>query len=248
MLQPHIQLDEALNIRYAILPGDPARVSRIAAQMENTEEIVFNREYRSLKGVYKGVPILAMSTGMGGASMAIAVEELKNIGVTHIIRIGSCGALQEGIGLGDLLLVNGAVRDDGASRTYAQDTYPAAADPGLLLACVQSARELDVPCHVGIVRSHDSFYIDNQDEINEYWSRRGLLGSDMETAALLTVARLRGIKAASILNNVVLWGGDTFESIGSYVEGESAPARGVRLEITVALEAFVKAERGELLL
>ena len=86
MLQPHIQLDEALNIRYAILPGDPARVSRIAAQMENTEEIVFNREYRSLKGVYKGVPILAMSTGMGGASMAIAVEELKNIGVNATIK------------------------------------------------------------------------------------------------------------------------------------------------------------------
>ena len=115
-----------------------------------------------------------------------------------------------------------------------------------LLACVQSAGELSVTSHVGIARSHDSFYIDNQDEINEYWSKQGLLGSDMETAALLTVARLRGLKAASILNNVVLWGEDTFEAIGSYVEGESAPARGERLEITVALEAFVKAERGEL--
>lgn len=77
MVQPHIQLDESLGIRYAILPGDPARVSRIAAQLDNPEEITFNREYRSLKGTYKGVPILAMSTGMGGASMAIAVEELK---------------------------------------------------------------------------------------------------------------------------------------------------------------------------
>lgn len=246
MVQPHIQLDESLGIRYAILPGDPARVSRIAAQLDNPEEITFNREYRSLKGAYKGVPILAMSTGMGGASMAIAVEELKNIGITHIIRIGSCGALQKGIGLGDLILVSGAVRDDGASRTYAQDTYPAVADPGLLLACVQSAGELSAASHVGIARSHDSFYIDNQDEINDYWSKQGLLGSDMETAALLTVARLRGLKAASILNNVVLWGEDTFEAIGSYVEGESAPARGERLEITVALEAIVKAERGDL--
>ena len=83
MVQPHSQLDESLGIRYAILPGDPARVSRIAAQLDNPEEITFNREYRSLKGAYKGVPILAMSTGMGGASMAIAVEELKNIGITH---------------------------------------------------------------------------------------------------------------------------------------------------------------------
>ena len=248
MLQPHIQLDESLRIHCAILPGDPARVSRIAAQLDGPEELTFNREYRSLRGTYKGVPILAMSTGMGGASMAIAVEELKNIGITHIIRIGSCGALQRGIALGDLILVSGAVRDDGASRTYARDTYPAVADPGLLLACVQSARELAVPSHVGIARSHDSFYIDNQDELNEYWSKQGLLGSDMETAALLTVARLRGLRAASILNNVVLWGEDTFASIGSYVEGESAPARGERLEITVALEALAKAERGELLL
>ena len=104
MLQPHIQL-ENMGIRCAILPGDPARVDRIAQQLENPQELTFNREYRSLRGAYQGLPILAMSTGMGGASMAIAVEELKNIGITHIIRIGSCGALQEGIGLGDLILV-----------------------------------------------------------------------------------------------------------------------------------------------
>lgn len=245
MLQPHIQL-ENMGIRCAILPGDPARVDRIAQQLENPQELTFNREYRSLRGAYQGLPILAMSTGMGGASMAIAVEELKTIGITHIIRIGSCGALQEGIGLGDLILVNAAVRDDGASRTYVPEQYPAVADTGLLLACMESAKERGFHHHVGLARSHDSFYIDNQDEINDYWSKQGLLGSDMETAALLTVARLRGLKAASILNNVVLWGEDTFEAIGSYVEGESAPARGERLEITVALEAFVKAERGEL--
>lgn len=247
MVQPHIQLDESLHIKYAILPGDPARVSRIAEQMENVEELVFNREYRSVRGTYRGVPVLAMSTGMGGASMAIAVEELKNIGITHIIRIGSCGALQEGIGLGDLILVHASVRDDGASRTYAPETFPSVADPELLAACVRSGRERDFRCHVGLCRSHDSFYIDNNEDISAFWSKRGVLGSDMETAALFTVARLRGMKAASILNNVVIWGEDTTSSIGSYADGASLTAQGERNEITVALDAFVRIEEGETL-
>ena len=247
MVQPHIQLDESLNIKYAILPGDPARVSRIAQQLEQAEELGFNREYRSLRGTYGGVPILAMSTGMGGASMAIAVEELRNIGITHIIRIGSCGALQEGIGLGDLILVSAAVRDDGASRTYAPDAYPAIADPTLLASCARSAAQKGFSHHVGLCRSHDSFYIDNVDEVNEAWSRRGILGSDMETAALFTVARLRDLKAASILNNVVIWGEDTSASIGSYADGASLTAKGEKDEITVALEAFVRIEKGETL-
>ena len=240
MLQPHIQL-ENMGIRCAILPGDPARVDRIAQQLENPQELTFNREYRSLRGAYQGLPILAMSTGMGGASMAIAVEELKNIGITHIIRIGSCGALQEGIGLGDLILVNAAVRDDGASRTYVPEQYPAVADTGLLLACMESAKERGFHHHVGLARSHDSFYIDNEEEVSAAWSKRGVLGSDMETAALFTVARLRGLKAASILNNVVIWGEDTGESIGSYADGDDLTAKGERDEITVALDAFVKA-------
>lgn len=245
MVQPHIQLDETLNIKYAILPGDPARVSRIAEQMENVEELVFNREYRSVRGTYQGVPVLAMSTGMGGASMAIAVEELKNIGITHIIRIGSCGALQAGIGLGDLILVNAAVRDDGASRTYVPEAFPSVADTALLCACIRAGRDKGFRCHEGLCRSHDSFYIDNEDDISAFWSKRGVLGSDMETAALFTVARLRGVKAASILNNVVIWGEDTSESIGSYADGASLTAQGEKNEITVALEAFARIERGE---
>lgn len=239
MVQPHIQLDETLGIRYAILPGDPARVERIAKQMENVQELKFNREYRSMCGTYKGVKVLALSTGIGGASMTIAVEELKNIGITHCIRIGSCGAIQKGIHLGDLILVNGAVRDDGASKTYIADKYPAIPDTELLFECIESAKKINAPYHVGLARSHDSFYIDNEEEVSTYWGEHGVLGSDMETAALFTVGRLRGIKTASILNNVVLWGEDTADSIGSYADGEDLTAIGEKSEILVALESFV---------
>lgn len=245
MLQPHIQLDGSMAAKYAILPGDPARVLRVAKQMEQVEELAFNREYRSVRGTYQGVPILVMSTGMGGPSTAIGVEELHNLGVEAAIRIGSCGALQESIGLGDLILVQGTVRDDGASKTYLPPQFPALADAGLLRCCALSAKALSAPYHVGIARTHDGFYTDDEARISETWSRRGVLGSDMETAALFTVAHLRGMKAASILNNVVLWGSSTAEGVGSYAGGADRTAIGEHNEITVALEALVRLDRGE---
>lgn len=192
MKQPHIQLDESLNVRYAILPGDPRRAERIASHMSEVEDLGMNREYRSLVGAYRGARILAMSTGMGGVSTGIAVEELHNIGVTHAIRIGSCGALQTDIALGELLIAAGAVRDDGTSRAYVREGYPAVPDTELLLALTESIRAQGFAHRLGIIRSHESFYIDDIEEINEYWSKKGVLGSDMETAALLTVGRLRG--------------------------------------------------------
>ena len=242
-LQAHIRLSSDLNVKYAIMPGDPARLDRIAPYLDDVKELGFNREYRCLTGYYKGVKILAISTGMGGASTAIAVEELKNIGVEAMIRIGSCGADQPFVKLGNLVIVSGAVRDDGASQTYINLKYPAIPDIFLLNHCIEAASENKFPYHIGLARSHDSFYIDEEDDINAFWAKRGILGSDMETAALFTVGALRGIKTASILNNVVECGGDTADSIGNYADGEDITMVGERNEIVTALEAFVKLDK-----
>lgn len=243
--QPHIQLDRSLGVKYALLPGDPARLDRISPFLENVSELKFNREYRSLIGTYKGIKILAISTGIGGASAGIAVEELHNIGVEAMIRIGSCGSLQSKVKMGDIILVNGAVRDDGASKTYVDSIFPAVPDSDLLSACVESAKEKNIPYHTGIARSHDSFYTDEEDNIDAFWSKKGVLGCDMETAAIFTIGHLRGVKTASILNNVVAYEGDTSNSIGSYVDGEFLSMQGERNEILVALEAFVKLEHSQ---
>lgn len=243
LLQPHIQLGKNLDIKYALLPGDPARLDRIAPFLENVEELKFNREYRSLKGTYKGVPILAVSTGIGGASAGIAVEELRQIGVEAMIRIGSCGSLQPEVKMGDLIIVNGAVRDDGASKTYIDAIFPAVPDAELMFFCIEAAKENQIPYHVGIARSHDSFYTDLEEEIDAFWSKKGVLGCDMETAALFTIGHLRGVKTASLLNNVVAYEGDTSESIASYVDGESLSMKGEQNEIITALEAFVKLDQ-----
>ena len=239
-LEPHIRLSEEMGLRCALLAGDPARLDRLALHLQDVRELAYNREYRSLCGTYKGVEVLAMSTGIGGASMAIAVEELRHIGVEAAIRIGSAGSYQPGIGLGELILASGAVRDDGASKTYAPAEFPAVADPELFRCCMAAAEEYGAVSHAGIVRSHDSFYTDREDEICAYWSRFGVLCGDMETAALFTVGALRGLKAASILNNVVLYQSDTAEGIDQYVDGDSVTAEGEKAEIITALEALVK--------
>lgn len=238
MLQPHIRLDETINAKCALLPGDPARLERIAPFLEDVTELAFNREYRSLRGLYRGLPVLATSTGIGGASAGIAVEELNNLGVEAMIRIGSCGSLQSRIKLGDVLIVNGAVRDDGASNTYVDAQFPAIPDSDLLMACIGAARTLGAPYHVGIAHSHDSFYADNTEEVSAYWSEKGVLGADMETAALFTIGMLRGVRTASLLNNVVAFEEDTAESIGSYVDGADLALQGEKNEILIALEAL----------
>lgn len=237
-LQPHICLDNACGAKAAILPGDPKRIDRITPFLTDVKELQYNREFRSVFGRYQGLPVLAVSTGIGGASCAIAVEELKNIGVTNMIRIGSCGALQKDIALGDLILVSGAVRDDGASKMYIDPIFPAVADPDLLFACQSAAKALGARYSTGLARSHDSFYTDYEVERHDKWQRAGVLGCDMETAALFTVGRLRGVKTMSILNNVVLAEEDTADSIGSYVDGESLTMQGEKNEILVALEAL----------
>lgn len=240
MKQPHIALEEGLGIAYAILPGDPARIDRIAAFLDHPQPLACNREYRSVRGTYRGVDVLALSTGIGGCSAGIAVEELHNIGVRAAIRVGSCGALQKDIALGELIVVSGAVRDDGASKAYLPDIYPAYADIELVSCILDAALALGVPHREGVAHSHESFYHEENDAESAYWSKKGVLGADMESAALLTIARLRGMKAASILNNVVLYGADTADAIGDYAGGADLTARGERDEIRVALEAFVR--------
>ncbi|WP_082781168.1 nucleoside phosphorylase [Streptococcus sp. DD13] len=237
-IQPHIRCSEEHGAVYAILPGDPMRVDRVAEFLDDVEWIAFNREHKSIRGTYKGIPVLSVSTGMGGASTGIAVEELKAIGVQYMIRIGSCGALQSHLQMGDLVFYNGAVRDDGASKAYVRSIFPAIPDTDVLSALITAAKQLTVPYHVGIGRSSDSFYTDNEEEIRRYWAQKGVLASDMEAAALFTIGSLRGIKTGAVLNTVALYGGDIKEEINHYVDGAEQVARGERDEIRTALEAI----------
>lgn len=239
-LQPHIRCAAEDSAPYAVLPGDPKRVDRIKQYLTDVTEIDFNREYKSISGCYKGVRLMAVSTGIGGASTGIAVEELHRIGVRTMIRIGSCSALQPDIRLGDLILINGTVRDDGTSKTYIDAKYPAIPDTELLFRTVEAAKEQNYRFHVGKARSHDSFYTDEEEQTDRYWASKGILGADMETAALFVVGGLRGVRTASILNTVVESNGGLESGINNYVEGETLTKLGEEHEILTALEAIIK--------
>lgn len=237
-LQPHIQLTSDIKVDYALLPGDPARVERVKKFLTNIEEIAWNREYNSCIGYYKDVKVLVTSTGIGGPSTGIAIEELKNIGVKYVIRIGSSGALQPNLNLGDLIIATGAVRNDGTSNAYIEKGYPAVASTELVWHLKSAAEMRDFPHHLGIVRSHDSFYTDNIKKTDQYWHKRGVVGSDMETSTLFVVGRLRGLQTASILNVVVPFSGELEFGINQYVSGESSTINGEKKSILVALEAI----------
>ncbi len=259
---PHIQLDESIQATAAILPGDPGRVDVIAAFLEDVKEEGFNREYKSITGTYKGKRILAISTGMGGASTAICVEELADLGVTDMIRIGSCGALQKHLRLGELVVCDKAVCDDGASQSYLNyfryadpafnkmigdhaaegEIRYALADPDLTERCLKACREQGFDNEPGSTRSHDALYLKRKPALDEFYSERGVFASDMETAALFAVGGIRKVRTCSILNVVVEWKKDVKEGVGAYAGGADKAAEGERNEIIAALEALAMAD------
>ncbi|MGY3725196.1 uridine phosphorylase [Granulicatella balaenopterae] len=230
--QPHIQLTSEINVEDAIIVGDPARIDAATPLLQEVEELAYNREFRSITGRYKGKKILVISTGIGAPSTAIGVEELKNIGVKRIIRVGSAGAMQKGIDLGEMIIAEGVVRDDGLTKNYVPKAYPAVPAINLLL----KAKKYAPTANYGIVRSHDGFYMDNNAEVEEFWSKKGIIGADMESGALLVIARQRGMEAMSILNNVVLYQEDLSEGVNDLVQGESNVASGEKATLNLALD------------
>lgn len=172
-LQAHIQLSADLDVKYALLPGDPARVERAKLLLEDAVDLAFNREYKSVLGTYQGMKVLVISSGIGGPSTAIAIEELARIGIEGIIRIGSCGSLHPAVHLGDVIIATAAVRDDGASKAYVDSAYPAVADLDLLMDLRAIAETERIPHRLGIVRSHDSFYTAREAQLTAYWSGNG---------------------------------------------------------------------------
>jgi len=238
MLQPHILCKKGDVAENVILPGDPQRVIRAAEFLDEAREVAFNREFRTITGKYKGVPITIISTGIGGVSCAIAVEELIACGGKNFLRIGSAGALQPGIKIGDLVIPIAAVREDGTSKMYVSENYPAVSDFKLTSYIIDTAEKLQYTYVSGIIRSHDSFYCDRQEEIVAYWSNEGILASDMETATLYTVARLRGAKASCILNIVVSKGESIKKGISQYQTFEGPAKEGEKREIILALESL----------
>ncbi len=208
--QYHIACRPGDVARYVLLPGDPGRVPKISSLWDERREVAFHREYRTHTGKYRGVPISVTSTGIGGPSTAIAVEELAAIGADTFIRVGSTGAIQKGIDIGDLIIARAAVRLEGTSKQYVRVEYPAVADLEVTMALIEAAETLGLKYHVGITASTDSFYLGQgrpglkgylpsfARTLIEDLRQARVTNFEMEAATLFTLAGIYNLRAGCV--------------------------------------------------
>lgn len=237
-LQYHIHLKPGDIPRYVLLPGDPGRVPLIASYWDQSRLVAEHRGFVTYAGMYKGVTLAATSTGIGGPSTAIVVEELLRVGADTFIRVGTTGALQDYIKLGDLVISTAAVRFDGTSKTYVNPGYPAVASYDVLLALIEAAESLGVRYHVGITASSDSFYVGQgrpgfRGYLPQRWEgieRRlrelNVLNFEMEASTLFTLTSIYGARAGAVC-----------AAIANRVTDEFNPQAGITDLVRVANEA-----------
>lgn len=208
--------DQLQNASVAILPGDPGRVSKIAGHFERHDELASNREFTSALAFAGDAPVVVCSTGIGGPSTSIAVEELAQLGVRTFLRVGTTGAIQDGIAVADVIVTTGSVRLDGASLHFAPLEYPAVADFACTSALVSAAERLGITSHVGITASSDTFYPGQEryDTVSGYVNRRfagsrdewhalHVLNYEMESATLFTMCAANGWRAGMVAGVLV---------------------------------------------
>ena len=207
-LQYHLQIRKGDVGRYVILPGDPKRCEKIAAHFENARFIADNREYITYTGFLDGEKVSVTSTGIGGPSATIALEELVLSGADTFVRVGTCGGIDLDVKGGDMVVATGAVRMEGTSREYAPIEYPAVADFEVASALVEAGKTLGYPCHTGVVQCKDAFYGQHEPErmpvsyelLNKWeaWKRMGCKASEMESAALFIAAGRLRVRCGSV--------------------------------------------------
>ena len=193
---------------YVIMPGDPKRCAKIAEHFDNPRLVADVREFVTYTGTLNGVKVSVTSTGIGGPSASIAIDELSKVGAKTFIRVGTCGGMQEDVLGGDLVIATGAIRMEGTSREFAPIEFPAVPNLEVTNALVQAAKKLDVRYHAGVVQCKDSFFGQHEPEImpvsyeleNKWqaWLRLGTLASEMESAALFVAGSFLKVRVGSV--------------------------------------------------
>ena len=247
--QYHIHCAEGDVGRYVFLPGDPGRCEAIAAYFDNPVHIGMNREYNVYTGTILGEKVSVCSTGIGGPSAAIAMEELANIGADTFLRVGPCGGIDLEVCPGDIVVASGAVRYEHTSLEYAPIEYPSVADFDVTLALREASRELGFRTHVGVVQCKDSFYGQHSPEKSpvsydllqkwESWKRLGVKASEMESAALFVVAAARGVRCGSCFH--VVWNQER-EKAGMFMPMTEDTSGAIRVGIE-AVKKLIFADR-----
>ncbi|RKX54494.1 MAG: nucleoside phosphorylase [Thermotoga sp.] len=197
-MQRHIRCKEGDVGEYVLIPGDLERARKIAEKLESPRLISKNREFIVYTGRIGSVAVSVCSTGIGGPSASIAVEELTNIGAKYFIRVGSAGARQEDIPIGGLIIATGAYRGEGTSQAYAPLPFPAVADMEVTLALEKACEKLGYSYFKGIVYTRDAFYVQDWD-LNRFLKDAGVVAAEQECATVFVVGTMRRVKVGAIL-------------------------------------------------
>jgi uridine phosphorylase len=221
---------------YVLIPGDPQRATLIAERFDRAEKLAENREFRSYRGTYHGVPVAVISTGVGGPSAAICVEEAIRAGGGTFLRVGTAGSISGRVKTGELVVVHSAVRGDGTSRLLVPIEVPAVADPNVVLALSGAASALGVKVHRGMGVAVDAFYKGTLDLHFEEYAAAGALCVEMECATVYIVCAMRGVRAGAI---VAIDGEARSAASGDHDPHRSVVREAVEREITIALDAVV---------
>ncbi len=235
--------------RYCILPGDPGRVPAIAALFDDAKQVACNREFNVWTGYLMGEKVTACSTGIGGPSASIAMEELHACGADTFLRTGTCGGIDLNVQSGDIVVATGAIRYEHTSLEYAPIEYPAVPDLGVTNCLAQATRNLGLPLHTGVVQCKDSFYGQHSPEKSpvyyelqakwESWKRLGVKASEMESAALFVVAAALGCRCGSCFH--VIWNQER-EAAGLDQKMSEDTSAAVRVAVE-ALKLLIETDR-----
>lgn len=204
----HLQITPGQIGEFVIMPGDPGRCHIIAEHFDNPQLIAKSREYTTYTGKYKGLIVSVTSTGMGCPSAAIALEELIMSGAKYFIRLGTTGALQKNINIGDIIIPTSAVRLEGTSVEYIPIEFPAIADIDIVDALIKVTHNKNKKFHIGIIMSHDAFYKGSVFADTDFlkreqvWIDSNVLSVENESSALFTIGYLRKVKVGTILTAV----------------------------------------------
>lgn len=240
--QYHIHLSPGDIGEYVLLPGDPARSDIVAKYLDDAQLVGHNREHKSYTGYYKGVKVSVTSTGMGCPSAAIAAEELINIGAKCLIRIGSSAALQPGINIGDLVISTGSMKNEGTSKFYVPDCFPAVPDFEFTRELIDCCKKSGFKYQYGINASDDAFYGESPEWIDSL-HKLGCLNVEMESSALFTVCHKRKVRGAMIC----AISGNLVEDNVIYETTNYGLIEGWEREIQVVLESIYNFNKRETL-
>lgn len=235
-MKPHIRLASDPRFKRAVVCGAPERAALIASQLEGAKELSKNREYHSYIGKHRGVEVMAVSHGVGSAGATICFQELMDVGVESIIRVGTAGGLQDDAQIGDVALATAAVRQEGVTPLMVPMSFPAVADPGLTENLARALREKGRKFHQGIIVTSDLFYPGLLENELKLYQKANAVAVEMECSALFVTAWLRKVRAAGVLaldGNPLKW------AEGNYNPQAGSLDQALRAAIAAALDAIV---------